>query len=353
MSLALLQAKKIIGNTKTNPAVGCIIVKDGNMISAGHTSINGRPHAEKNAINFSRIKMNNASMYVTLEPCSHFGKTPPCTLAIIKNKFKKVFLSIEDPDARSHYKSHKLLKSKNILVKNGFLKREIKNFYRSYIKFKKDKLPFVTAKLAISKDFYSVNLKKKWITNEFSRKRVHLIRSENDCLLTSSRTIIADNPELTCRIKGLEKTSPVRIILDKNLRIATSCNIVKSADKYKTIIFFNKSNLEKIKELKSLKVKLIKSSLDRDQNLNLKIVLKKIKLLGYSRVFLESGCLMTYNFLKNSLINDFNLFVSSKNLKKEGSKNFKKIFITFFKDKKSINERVNLFGDKLISYRMK
>ena len=95
MSLALLQAKKVIGNTKTNPAVGCIIVKNGSVISAGHTSINGRPHAEKNAINFSRIKTNNASMYVTLEPCSHFGKTPPCTLAIIKNKFKKVFLSIE------------------------------------------------------------------------------------------------------------------------------------------------------------------------------------------------------------------------------------------------------------------
>ena len=112
MRLALDQAKRVLGNTKDNPGVGCVITKDNNVISAGHTSINGRPHAEQNAINFSKINLKNSQLYVTLEPCSHYAKTPPCINAIMNKKIKKVFFSINDPDPRSFNKcSNKLRKS--------------------------------------------------------------------------------------------------------------------------------------------------------------------------------------------------------------------------------------------------
>ena len=161
MNLALKQAQRNLGNTKENPAVGCIIVKNNHVISAGCTSINGRPHAEYNAINLSRINLKNSELYVTLEPCSHYGKTPPCVKTIIKKKIRCVFFSIKDPDPRSHNKSTKQFKKNKIRVKSRILNFVTKNFYKSYFKSKKKILPFVTAKMAISKDFYTSNKKKK------------------------------------------------------------------------------------------------------------------------------------------------------------------------------------------------
>ena len=197
MSLALQQAHRTLGNTGPNPAVGCVIIKDNYAISAGHTSINGRPHAEYNAINLSKINLQDSELYVTLEPCSHYGKTQPCVKTIIKKKIKRVFFSIKDPDSRSHNKSTKEFKKFKIKVKNGILDSYIKNFYKSYFKSKMNILPFVTAKMAVSKDFYTSSKQKRWITNKFSRGRVHLMRNNHDCILTSVKTIIIDNPTLT------------------------------------------------------------------------------------------------------------------------------------------------------------
>ena len=144
MKLALHQAKCSLGNTKENPAVGCVVVKDNHIISVGHTSANGRPHAEHNAINYSKINPKDSELYVTLEPCSHYGKTPPCVKSIIRSKINKVFFSINDPDTRSYNKSTIILKRSGIAVHPNILNKEIKFFYRSYIKSKKSALPFVT-----------------------------------------------------------------------------------------------------------------------------------------------------------------------------------------------------------------
>jgi diaminohydroxyphosphoribosylaminopyrimidine deaminase/5-amino-6-(5-phosphoribosylamino)uracil reductase len=231
MKLALQQALKTLGNTGSNPAVGCVITKKNYVVGAGFTSKSGRPHAEYNAIHFCKSNLKNSDLYVTLEPCSHYGKTPPCVNIIAKKKIKKVYFSIKDPDPRSYNKSKKKFKKNKIQTRNGILSSEIKNFYASYIKTKKNELPFVTAKMAISKDFYTNNIKNRWITNNYSRGRVHLMRSNHDCILTSVQTVIADNSNLTCRVKGLEKNSPLRIILDKNLHIPINSNIIKSSHK--------------------------------------------------------------------------------------------------------------------------
>ena len=142
MELALAQAQKNLGNTKENPSVGCVLVKNGNLISAGHTGKSGRPHAEQNAINFSQISPRKSELYVTLEPCSHYGQTPPCVKLIIKNKIKKVFFSINDPDTRSFKKCSSAFKKEGVAVSNYILRSKVNRFYRSYIKHKKNNLPF-------------------------------------------------------------------------------------------------------------------------------------------------------------------------------------------------------------------
>ncbi len=353
MNLALMQANKVLGNTKKNPAVGCIITKNGSSISAGFTSINGRPHAERNAINFSKKNLNNSQLYVTLEPCSHYGKTPPCVNLIIKNKIKKVFFSIKDPDPRSFNKSSSHFKRNGINVKSNISLSDTSHFYRSYIKSKSSSLPFVTSKLAISKDFFTINKKDKWITNKYSRGRVHLMRSNHDCVLTSSNTIIKDNPRLNCRIHGLENRSPSRIILDNKLQIPIKSKIFNEACIIPTIIFYNRFNKKKIRLLKSLKIKTIKTTLDDNGNLNLREMLIKAKKLGFYRIFLETGLKLTTNFLSENLVDDFKLFISNRNLGTNGRGCIKKYLKFYLRDKRCINEKVNLFGDKLKFYVMK
>ena len=352
MKLAFLQAKKILGNTKENPPVGCVIVKNSQILSVAHTSKNGRPHAEKNALLYSKKKSINASMYVTLEPCSHYGKTGPCTQLIKKHKIKEIFYSINDPDYRSFKKSNFYFKKNKIICKKNVLKPYALNFYKSYIISRKRSLPYVMAKLAVSKDFYTVNNKSEWITNEFSRKRVHLLRGIHDCLLTSSTTINKDNPDLTCRIKGLDDTTPDCIIIDKSLKINVNSKIVNNAKKRKTIIFYHFSTLKKINYLRKKKVKLVKVNLNSSKNFNLEKLLYKIKSMHYSRVFLESGLNLTNNFLNKKLVNDFSLFISEKIIGKRGLNKFK-IENYLNKKNKHLQENVNLFGDKFISYKIK
>jgi diaminohydroxyphosphoribosylaminopyrimidine deaminase / 5-amino-6-(5-phosphoribosylamino)uracil reductase len=353
MNLALEQAKINLGNTKGNPSVGCVIVKNNYLISAGSTGINGRPHAEFNAIKWSKYKLKNSAMYITLEPCSHYGQTPPCTKIIIKNNIKKVFFSILDPDLISHNKSRSILKKSKILVASGINSKILNEFYSSYKKSRNNILPFVTSKIAISKDFFTIDKKNKFITNKYSRARVHLIRSNHDSIITSSKTILKDNSRLNCRVDGLFDTSPIRIILDKNLKISLNSHIVSDANSDKTIIFYHNEDLKKIKSLRKMKIKLIKTELDSENNLDIFKILIKVKDLGFYRVLLESGIKLTSQFLKKNLIDEFLLFVSNKSLKNRGRNSAKNILNHFLKNKKRNEIKVNLFGEKIIKYRIK
>jgi len=353
MSLALKQAMINLGNTKENPSVGCVITKNNSVIAAGYTHFGGRPHAEYLAISNSREHLFNSNLYVTLEPCSHYGKTPPCVKKIINNKIKKVFFSIHDPDLRSFDKSYNELKKYNIKVQTGILSDKVRELYKSYILYKKNELPYVTCKLAASKDFFTISKTKKWITNKYSRARVHLMRSKHDSIITSSKTIKTDNPSLNCRINGLERTSPTRIILDNHFKISLNSKVVNDKFKHNTIIFYNTYNKKKINFLKKRHVKIYKISLDLNGDLDLRKVLIKAKKLGFSRIFLETGIKLTSNFLKENLVNDLKLYISKNNMKKNGKGSIKRYFSTFLKRKKYIVEKVNLFGDKLISYKIK
>ena len=184
-----------------------------------------------------------------MEPCSHYGKTPPCTKAIIKSKIKKVVYAIDDVDHRSSKKAYSILKQKKILVKKNLLQNEAKQIYKSYFFNKKNEYPYVTGKIACSKDYHTYS-KDNFITNNHSRKLSHLLRYKNIGILISSKTLNLDNSKLTCRLSGLEKYSPIRFILDKNLIIKNNRFLIKSSRKIKTHIFFNSLKQSKIKFLK-------------------------------------------------------------------------------------------------------
>jgi len=352
MKLAFQQAKINLGNTKQNPSVGCIIVKNNNVVSAACTGVNGIPHAEKNAISLTKEKLTNSFLYTTLEPCTHYGKTPPCVNLIKNKKIKKIFFSSKDPDLRTFDKCKKILKDSRIIVHSGISINHSKKFYNSYFKTKSNKLPFVSAKIAVTKDLFSVNKKNKWITNFFSRGRVHLMRSEHDCIITTYKTVIKDNPMLNCRIKGLESRSPARVIIDRNLKTPISSKVVKSAKKITTIIFYNKAEHKKIKIFKKFNVKMIKSTIYTNGHLNLKKILFDLKKIGYSRIFLESGVTLFNSFLAQKLVDELHVFISSKKINKLGYLKVSKYVKSILRKKPLINN-VNLLGDTLKSYRIK
>ena len=316
MELALRLANARHGLTGVNPSVGCVIIKNDEIISIGQTNYNGRPHAEYNAIKNSNANLEGAKMYVTLEPCSHYGKTPPCTNLIIKNKIKEVFYSVEDIDKKVKGKTFKILKSKNIIVKKGLLKKDVSNFYSTYFFNRKNKLPFVTGKIATSKNnlIYSAKIKK--ITDKYSDKLTHLLRYKNDSIMISYKTLNKDNPKLNCRLRGLKKFSPKRIILDNNLNTKINSYIFKTADKNNTIIFYNKANKQKITLFKKKGIQLIKSNLIKKRYFDLKLVLKKLYKTGIRNILVEGGNSLSGSFLKNKLFNQFYLFKSPKILAK-------------------------------------
>ena len=316
MELALDLAKAREGLTGTNPSVGCVIVKNDKIISIGQTSINGRPHAEFNAIKNCIDSLNGSKMYVTLEPCSHYGVTPPCTNSIIKSKIVEVIYSIIDIDKKVRGKTNKLLRSKKIKVKKGLLKKKIKEFYKSYFFNRMNKLPYVTGKIAISKNNLIYSKNNKRITNKLSDKFTHYLRYINDTILISYKTLNKDNPKLNCRLKNLKKFSPKRIILDNKLELNKKSYLFKTANKKNTIIFYNEADKSKIIDFKKNNIKMIKSKINKDKKFDITMVLKKLYILGSRNTLIEGGNDLTNYLLKKKLFNRFYLFKSPKVLSK-------------------------------------
>jgi len=317
MELALDLAKAREGLTGSNPSVGCVIVKNDKIISIGQTSYNGRPHAEFNAIKNCIDNLSGSKMYVTLEPCCHHGLTPPCTNIIIKSKISEVIYSIADIDKRVRNKSFKILKSNNIKVKKGLLKDKINNFYSTYFFNRKNKLPYVTGKIAISKNNLIYSKSNKKITDVNSDKFTHLLRYKNDALMISYKTLNKDNSKLNCRIKGFRNYSPKRIILDNKLQTKINSYVIKTANKDNTIIFYNQADKSKFFDFKKKKIQLIRSKVNKQGKFDIKTILKKLYMCDCRNLLIEGGDILTSHLLKNRIFNKFYLYKSPKNLSKE------------------------------------
>ena len=345
-NLAFNLAEKNLGKTNYNPSVGCVVVKNNTVISSGVTSLNGRPHAEFNALN-KKINFKGASIYVTLEPCVHYGVTPPCINIIKRKKIKNVFFSVNDPDLRTHKKAKKLLKINNIKCKQIRLN---KKFYKSYIYNKKKGLPLIDAKIAISKDFFTINKKSKRITNGRSEKITHLLRSKYDSIISTSKSINEDNSLLNCRLEGLSTNQPDLIVIDRELKLKRNLKLLKITKHRKTLIFTKSNDKKKFSFFKKKGCKIVKiQNLDDKKDfLNFLKILYKI---GKRRILIESGLTFLSKLLKFDLINELFLFRSSIYLKKNGVNNISSSFLKSFSLKKKIN--VNLDKDELYNIKVK
>ncbi len=349
MNLAINLADNNKYLTGTNPSVGCVIVKKKKILSFATTYKGGRPHAESIAL--SKNKYNNGStLYSTLEPCSHHGKTPPCTNAIIKNKIEKVYYSIEDKDFRTFNKTKKILKSKNIKAKSGLQKNKVYSLYKEYNYIRSNKAPYIIGKIASSSNL-NILRNNSPITNEHSRNVSHLLRYQNHAILTSYKTVNTDNPKLNCRLNGLEKYSPKVIVIDKNLKIKLNSFLIKNSRKNKLIIFHCSKNTSKIKFLKKSGVKLIFQKCENNSYLNLKKISQKIYKLGLHRLLIESGKDLMTNFLNENLLNEFYFFKSDKiisNRNKINVSSLIKMINKYYNNKKKIN--TYLGNDTLTHY---
>jgi len=345
IKLAYQQAEINVGSTRKNPSVGAIVVKNNSVISSGYTSLNGRPHAESNALE-KKLNYKDSNLYVTLEPCSHYGKTPPCTKKIISKEINRVVFSINDIDPRSKNLATKELTKKKINVKKFVLNDFAKIFYKSYFKQSSKELPFIDAKLAVSKDFFSINKKNRWITNIKSRKLGNFLRSKYDCLLTTSKTINDDNPLLNCRVEGLEKKSPDLIILDRLFNVKNNSAIFKVKNR-KIYILTNTNNLLKEKFLKKIGVKVIKMKKINHHTTNLKNIFYEIKKLDFNRILVESGVTYLNQLIKFNLIKNFYLFKSSTKLGTKGFNNSKPSYLKKINILEKNKIKVNLKDDSL------
>ena len=344
--LAFNLAEKNLGKTSKNPSVGCVIVKDDTILSSAATSANGRPHAEFNALN-KNINFKGSNMYVTLEPCTHYGLTPPCTNIIKKKRLKNVFYVFDDPDLRTQRQAKKVLKNiKKIKIKNG----KYKNFYESYFLNKEKKLPMIDAKIAISKDYFTINKKNKWITNSRSRQVSHLIRSKYDCIISTSYSINKDNCLLNCRIEGLDNNKPDLIIIDRYLKLKKNLKIYDLSHKRKTYIITTSDNNKKILFLKKRKFKIIKI-----KNLKNKAdfidLFRLIMRIGKGRILVETGLVFLNELFKFKFVNNLYIFKSNNYLKNKGLNNQSINFIKKLKFKNKLN--VNLGNDELYRIRIK
>ena len=350
LKLAFHQAEINLGSTSLNPSVGCVIVKNDSVISSGRTSFNGRPHAEANALK-KKVNVNGSSIYVTLEPCSHQGITPPCVKNIIKKKINKVIFSINDVDKRSKNLAYKKLKKAKIHTKRFVNKVFAKNFYKSYFLQPLKLIPFIDVKLAVSKDFLTIDKKQRWITNNNSRKVGNFLRTKYDCILSTSKTVNHDNSLLNCRIEGLELKSPAVIIIDRFFKIKKNLKIFKNKNK-EIFIFIQKNNKDKEEYFKMIGVNVIKLKKSHIQTNDVNEIFFLLKKLGFNRILIESGLKYINEILKLNLVRNFYLFKSHFNLKKNGKNNVKNYLIKKLKTTIKNKVKVNLNGNSLYKIKL-
>ena len=337
MQTAINYARHGVGLTGPNPSVGCVVVKNNFLISAARTDNGGRPHAETIALNLAGKNAEGATLYVTLEPCSHQGKTPPCIEKILSNSIKRVVVGCLDPDKRNSGLGINGLKQKGIEVSIGCLQNEAEKLILGFNSRIKNKKPFIVVKIASSIDgkISLLNGRSKWITNKHTRRYIHHLRLRNDAILTGIGTVLKDNPLLNCRVMGMEKFSPKIFVLDSNLKIVSNLKLFKNFKNLSLITTnsFDKNNANKLNN-KNVKFEV----LDKDSNnqVNLLNLVKYLAQQEINNLLIEAGPKVITNFLNAGLVDRIVLcragklfgsdaipFIENQNLQKiEHSKNF-------------------------------
>jgi len=309
MRLALALAKKGEGKVSPNPMVGAVLVKNNKLIAKGYHRYFGGPHAEIETLRKAKDKAKGATLYITLEPCSHYGKTPPCTQAIIGAGVRKVIAATIDPNPLNSGRGIRILRENGIKTEVGICEEKAKKLNEAFFKFIREKIPFVVVKAGVSLDgkIATFTGKSKWITTQKSREAAHKLRNKFDAILVGINTVIKDDPELL----PPSGRKFLRVILDSRLRVPLSSKVLKDQKKAPTLIFTTpKANLKKMRILKNEGIKI--DVVEKKDKVPLKKVLSYLGELGVISLLVEGGAEIIGSFFEENLVDKIYLFISPR-----------------------------------------
>lgn len=287
MRRALELARKGRGYTSPNPMVGCVVVKEGKIITEGYHEKYGAFHAERNALTRCEEDLTGAELYVTLEPCCHHGKTPPCTDIILERGIGKVYVGSMDPNPKVAGKGVRILRDHGIEVETGLLEKECLALNEIFFHYITTGRPFVAMKYAMTLDgkIAAHTGDSKWVTGEEARQHVHMLRKQYRAILVGIGTVLADDPMLNCRIE--ENVDPVRIVCDSKLRLPLTSQLVKTAKEIPTIAAYATADRKKEEALRQAGVELIHA--ERNVQVDFEALMKELGQRGIDSVLIEGG----------------------------------------------------------------
>lgn len=312
MRLAMQLAGNAIGRTSPNPLVGAVIVKDNRVVGCGWHRKAGTPHAEVHALNQAGELAQGADVYVTLEPCAHYGKTPPCAKALVEAKVKNVYGGLLDVNPKVAGKGFKILEDAGIHVEYGFLQDELRKQNEVFFKWIEHKKPFIVLKAAMTLDgkIATATGQSKWITNETSRAYGYKLRDIYDGIMVGINTVIEDNPMLTARVDGGK--NPIRIVVDSSLKIDINANVVQDKSAKTIVATTDKADKDKILKLQAQDVDVI--VVDKDENDKVDIE-KLLDILGQQNIcsiLVEGGATLSGSFVAKKLVDKVYFFIAPK-----------------------------------------
>ena len=311
MQQALDLAKTAMGHTSPNPMVGCVVVKNEKLVASGCHERYGEFHAERNALTRCKEDLTGADLYVTLEPCCHQGKTPPCTDIIIERKIGRVFVGALDPNPKVDGGGIKILREHGIEVITGILEQECLALNEIFFHYITTGLPYVAMKYAMTLDgkIASANGDSKWVTGEKAREHVHFLRKKYSAILAGIDTVLADDPLLNCRTE--EGVDPIRVICDSHLRLPMESQIVKTAGKIKTIAAYTDAEEETKKKLESTGVELLQIS-EKNGHVDLEKLIRTLGEKKIDSILVEGGGNIHGSLLQTGLVNRVYAYIAPK-----------------------------------------
>ena len=317
MKRAIALARRGVGKTAPNPAVGCVIARDGAIVGEGWHRKAGTPHAEVHALRQAGIAARGADVYVTLEPCSHHGRTPPCAEALIEAGVQRVFAAMVDPNPKVSGRGIEMLRLAGIEVTIGLMERESRLLNEPFIKHVTTGLPFVVLKSAMTLDGKTATESgdSKWITNEKSRRYVHKLRALLDAVMVGVGTVTADDPQLTSRIAG--GRDPLRVIVDSALSIPLHSRVLHLGSPARTVIATLAGSCTKADQLRGCGAEILQCQ-EREGRVDLKDLLARLGSMGVQSVLLEGGSRLAGEALRLGLVDKFLLFYAPKIVGGEG-----------------------------------
>jgi diaminohydroxyphosphoribosylaminopyrimidine deaminase / 5-amino-6-(5-phosphoribosylamino)uracil reductase len=318
MTLAARLAHRALGTTGENPPVGCIIVKDGVIVGLGWTQSGGRPHAETEALEMAGAGAKGATAYVTLEPCAHHGRTPPCANALAEAGIARVIAAFEDPDPRVAGGGFAILRQAGISVETGHAEAEARPDLAGFLNRITKKRPYVILKLALSSDgkIAEAPRQRTSITGSQVKKRTHLMRAQSDAILVGLGTVLADDPDLTCRLPGLEDRSPVRVVADSRLAIPKTSHLVQTAGKVPVWL------LSVADGAIAPGVEVLRCNQGPDGHVDPSDAMARLARRGINRVLAEGGARLARGLIEAGLVDELSLFRSPKALGPQGVDGF-------------------------------